>query len=115
MPRRAIDNPAWPAISPERNVEIIAQPSGEADVPAMPEVRDVACEIRKAKVYRQLIAKQPRAGDCHVGISGKIAVDLYRIKQNANPRARRGEVAGRGEVAIGDRCDRVGNTRFLDE
>src|ERR1043166_1511294 len=46
----AVDEPGRPAISPERNVKIIAEPAGETDVPAMPEVRDVRGEIRETKI-----------------------------------------------------------------
>src|SRR5438067_3179102 len=70
------NEPGSPAISSQRNVKIIAQPARETDVPPMPEVRNVRREIREAEIDRQLIAEQARRRDCHVGVTGKVAIDL---------------------------------------
>ena len=76
----AVDKPSVSAISAEWNVEIIAKPTGEADMPSMPEIGDVASSIGKSKIERQFIPKEAGARDCHIGVAGKIAIDLHRIK-----------------------------------
>src|ERR1043166_8205542 len=64
------------ALATERNVEIVAQPTRQRDVPALPEFRGRGREIGREEIARQLDAEQlgDAAGD--VGIGGKIAVDL---------------------------------------
>ena len=84
-------------------------------MPAMPKIRDVPSEVREAEIDRELVTKQPRARNRHVGVAGEIAVDLDRVGEHADPRAGGGEVLGRGEIAIGKRRHRVRDARFLDE
>ena len=40
-------------------IEVVAQPAGKADVPAIPKILEVGCQIRAVKIGRQAIAKQP--------------------------------------------------------
>src|SRR3954468_25085392 len=53
----AIHEPRRPAISAERNVEIITEPGRKADVPAMPEIGNVPGEIGKPEIDRQLVTE----------------------------------------------------------
>src|SRR5436853_2909674 len=96
----AINEPGRPAISAERNVKIIAEPARETDVPAMPEVGNARREIRETKIDGQLVTEEARGSDGHVGVTGKIAIDLDRVEQHRDPRARCREIPRRVEVAI---------------
>src|SRR3954466_3741650 len=96
----AVNEPGGSLVSPERNVKIIAEPARKTDVPAMPEVGNVRREIRETKIDRQLVTEQARGRNCHVSVSGKIAIDLDRVEQNGDPRARHREVPRRGEITV---------------
>ena len=48
----AINKPSRTAISAEWNVEIIAKPRRKADMPPVPEIRDVLRKVREAKIDR---------------------------------------------------------------
>ena len=47
-----------PFAAAQRNIDIVANPSGQADVPSVPEVADVDGAKRRGKVFRQLEAEQ---------------------------------------------------------
>ena len=111
----ARDEPPAPAIATQRNVKIIAQPGGKADVPAMPELRDVPREIRKVEVERQFVAEQSRAGNRHIRIPGEVAIDLDPVKENGEPRAARTIIRGGVEIFVHGRCDSVGDTGLLNK
>ena len=46
------------AIASEGNIDVVADPAREGDVPATPEIRETVGEIRKGEVDWQCIAKQ---------------------------------------------------------
>ena len=70
------------AVSAERDVEIIAQPLRQRDVPPAPEFCDRRCEVRHVEVFGQVEADDPRHSDRDVGVSRKIAVDLERVRND---------------------------------
>jgi len=64
----------------ERNVEIIAKPRVERNMPTTPKFRDISRKIRERKIRRKTDSEKLCAANRHVGIARKIAVNLYRIK-----------------------------------
>ena len=72
----AVGAPGAVAAAAERNVQIVAQPAGERDVPAPPEVGDAGGQVRAAEIDREMKAEQLRHADRHVGIAGEIEIDL---------------------------------------
>ena len=84
-------------------------------MPAVPEIGDVPSEVREIEIDRELVTKQPRTGNRHVGIPGEIAVDLDCVREDTDPRACGGKIPGSGKIAVGERGDRVRDARFLDE
>lgn len=64
----------------KRNIQVIAKPRVERNMPAPPKLRNVARKIREAKIRADFDAEKFRTPDCHVRIAGKIAVNLNRIK-----------------------------------
>src|SRR5450631_599340 len=97
----------------QRKKKIVAQPTREADVPALPELGDVAREIRKAKINRELIAEQPRTGDRHIRVAGEVAINLDGVEKDGNPGAHRIEAPGRGEISVHRKRERIGDAGFL--
>ncbi len=83
------------AVAPERDVEVVAQPRREGDVPAAPEVREVAREVGRAKVLGELEAQHRRGAHRDVAVGREIQVDLQRVAVD------REEVLGRREVRRG--------------
>ena len=95
-------------ISAKRNVKIVAQPAGEADVPAMPEIGNVLLEVGEVEIERELVAQESRAGDRHVGVPGKIAINLDGVKEHADPGADCRVVFGFCKILVGQGRDAVG-------
>ncbi len=60
------------ARSAERNVEVVAKPRRERDVPAPPKLRDVAGEVRRLEVGHELDAKELGGADGDVAVAGEI-------------------------------------------
>ena len=73
----------------QRNVDVVAQPGGEADVPAPPELADVGGEVGKPEVQHQLEAEPARRAARDVGVAGEVAVDL-EARRRSSPSALRG-------------------------
>ena len=61
----------------ERNIDIVAKPCGKRDVPATPELGDVAAKIRDVEVASQFDAEQLGTADSDVAIAGEVAINLY--------------------------------------
>jgi len=60
----------------EGDEQVVAQPGGEGDVPAMPEIRRVGGAVGGVKVAGEAVAEEEGAADGDVGVAGKVAVDL---------------------------------------
>src|SRR5574337_685219 len=81
----AIGAEAPMAISTQRDVEIVPQPSRQRHVPAMPELGGIAAYVREAKVEGQFDAKHACKAKCHFAITGEIEIDLHSESQRRNP------------------------------
>ena len=101
--------------SSQRNVEVIAKPAGEADVPATPELTRIRGEIRLVEIEHQVDAHQLRDSAGDVGVAGKIAVNLHgeqdRPKNNIGP----GDVTCAEVDRIDRSGDSVSNRDFLEQ
>src|SRR5262245_48730649 len=64
------------AISPQTDVQIIAEPTGETDMPAMPKLPNISRCIRQVEVENELESEPTSRAAGNVGITGKIAIDL---------------------------------------
>ena len=60
----------------KRDVEVVAEPRRERDVPTPPKLRDVAREVRRLEVGHELDAKEFGGADGDVAVAGEIPVDL---------------------------------------
>ena len=103
---------AGAAVAAEGNVDIVAEPRGERDVPAPPELGDAAGDIGIVEVFKKVEAEHPAKADGHVGIGGKVEINLKRVGDGAEPRkGHRGGDGGKG--GVGDLRDSVGEQHFL--
>ena len=93
LPRRS-------AVAAERDVEVVAQPGRQADVPVAPELLRRAHEVREAEVLDQLDAHQLRGAARDVRVAGEVAVDLERERVDAEQHVD----AGVRRRRIEDRC-----------
>ena len=64
------------ATATERYVDIVSKPGGQGYVPSSPKFRDALGKIRVSEVAHQVDVEQLGRADGHVGIGGKITVDL---------------------------------------
>ena len=73
------------AVAAQRDIHILPEPCGQADVPAPPELRDGAGLVGIVEVLQKPEAEQTSKADGHVGVAGEIEVDLEGEGQRAQP------------------------------
>src|SRR4051794_5564549 len=73
-------------VSAQRNVEVIAQESGERDVPPPPKIGEPDGRVGKAEVVLEVKPEAERGADRADGIAGKIKKDLAGKSDHAGPR-----------------------------
>ena len=69
----------------ERNIDIIAEPARQRDVPAAPEVRDRFCDVRIVEVLLEFESEHVSETDGHVGIAREVKIDLQHICNCTEP------------------------------
>ena len=67
------------AVPAEGDVEVVAQPARERDVPATPEVLEVTCRVGRVEVHREAEAEEQGQADGDVGVAAEVAVDLHGV------------------------------------
>ena len=115
-PRRAVPEPAEqedehqvrpgpqvsPAVSPERDVQVVPEPGRERDVPAPPELAHRRGAVGVVEILEEREPEHPADADGHVGITGEIEVDLEGVADQPEPGRRGAEGRGRQrEDAVG--------------
>src|SRR5439155_12657302 len=102
------------AVTAERNVEVVAQPRRQRDVPARPELGERLREVRPVEVHSQVVAQEPRAPERNVRVAREVTVDLERVEVDRNEQ--RGTVVQRrvDEVGVHDGGQRVGYDDLLE-
>src|SRR5262245_17501523 len=96
------------AVPAQRDIQIIAQPGGETNVPAPPKIAWVGGEIGLPEVDHQIEAHQLGQTQGDVAVAGEIAVDLQG--EGVNPEQGQAAVrTGHGEGAVGNNADVVGD------
>ena len=69
---------AFPVAS-QRDVHIFPKPGRQRNVPPAPEFCNRSGKIGVIKVFHKPEPKHPSKADCHIGISGKVKINLQRI------------------------------------
>ncbi len=99
----------------ERDVDVVAKPGGERNMPSAPELCHIAREIREGEVSHQPKAEQPCRPDCNIGVSREVSVDLEG-EQNATHKQRNAAlVRVIAPNLIHDGGAVVGNDHFLEK
>ena len=93
------------AAATQGNIDVIAEPCGERDMPTPPKLRYVATEIRYVEVAHQVYAEQLGGAYGYVGIAREIAVNL-----NGEQHGCEEECATRVGGIIGENGIHVGGT-----
>ena len=91
------------AIAAQRNVEVIAQPRRQGDVPAPPEIREADRRIGETEVVWHRETQAHRRADRGGGITSEVAEDLPAESERTEPRIQR----ARDLVAVVDRLGRL--------
>jgi hypothetical protein len=81
----ALGLPSWSTIAAERDVQVVAQPRGEADVPVAPEFLRREDQVGESEVLNELDAHQLRGAAGDVRIPREVAVNLKRKGVGASP------------------------------
>ena len=82
------------AVAAERNIDILPEPGGKGDMPPLPEFTDGTRGVGIIEIFLEGEAEHAAETDGHIGVAGKIKVDLERIKQHLQPLQSRGKAAG---------------------
>ena len=110
----APDRPS--AVAAQGKKEVVAHEAREGDVPALPELREGAREIRAVEVLEELDPDHAAEADRHVRVPGEVEVDLEAVGQDAHPHGGRVEVGGRSvEHGVGRLRQHVGDEDLLAE
>ena len=73
------------AVAAKGNVQKIAQPGTQGNVPAPPEIHDARGLVRRVEVFRQAKAEHEAKADGHIRIAGKVEVELEGIAERSQP------------------------------
>ena len=103
-------------VSSECDVDVIADPCRERDMPATPEVGHGIGGERRIEVHRDLESEQQGDTDRHVRIAREITVDLYAVAVKAEEHLPAGEERRVVEDAVDEVLGNiVGDDRLLKE
>ena len=103
-------------VAAQRNVEVIAQPGGQGDVPAMPKIGHAVRLIGGIEVDGETEAQQQGDTDGHVAVTREVAVYLQGIAVYAKEVLHSGIQAGIVENAFYKvDADIVGDDGFLEQ
>ena len=70
------------AVAAQGDINVVANPCGERDVPAPPKVGDAHRAIRCVEVDGEMEAQQQSNANGHIAIATEIAIDLQRVAIN---------------------------------
>ena len=84
-------------------------------MPPTPEVGRIQRLVRRVEVLRKAKSQQHRQTNGHVGVSGKIEIELHRIAERRGPARDHRELVGMIKQACDRGCNAVGNDEFFDE
>ena len=63
-------------IAAERNVQVVAEPRAQADVPAAPEALQTRRQVRLPEVHHEVKAEELRAAARDIAVAAEVTVDL---------------------------------------
>ena len=104
------------AAAAKGDIDVIAEPRTERNMPATPKFRDASGKVRIIKVLRKLIAEHFCHADSHIGITAEVKIEHQAVAQAADPRAAGGQRC-RADPAqrIKRRAEHVGKQHLFPE
>ena len=84
-------------VAAERDIEIVAEPTAERNVPPPPEFRDARCDIRIVEILREPEAENAPQANGHVAVAGKVIINLQQKCDRIQPRIEHRAVLRRAE------------------
>lgn len=97
----------------QRDVDVILQPAGQADVPAVPQFADGGGQKRLAEVLRQGQAEHLPCPEHDVSVAGEIGVKLERIQHRAKQQLAAVVGGGVGKCGVDGQRGAVGNGQLF--
>ena len=99
----------------ERDVQVVAQPARERDVPAAPEILQRHGRVGRVEVERELEAEQEGDADGDVRVAGEVGIDLHRVRVDRDQDLERRVLVGVGEDLVDDVRGQVARDHHLLE
>ena len=95
-------------VSAQRDVDVIAEPGAEGDVPPAPEFGDAFGDVGVIEVLREEKAQHPSQTDCHQRVAAEVKVNLEAVGDDAHPGKRGGYLRKAERLHLGpQRADGV--------
>ena len=96
---RHVKDPAAPAhpVAAQRNVHIFPEEGAQRDVPAPPELADAAGNEGRVEILQEAEAQHAAQADGHVGIAGKIEIQLQEEQCRRQPAGKEGHLRRQGQ------------------
>src|SRR5690606_2583166 len=73
------------AVASQADVQVVAQPGGQADVPAPPELGDRLADVGLVEVLHEAEAHHQTQADGHAAVAGEVEVQLRGVGHGAQP------------------------------
>lgn len=103
-----------PAAATQRDIQVIPEKAGQADVPVAPELRHGLREERTAEIFHQFHAQNARRAPGDVGVGGKIAVKLKAEQHRGRRRGPAAQSAALGIDGVRQQRQPVRHNHFLN-
>ena len=102
---QAPQKPRLTAAAPaEGDIEVIAEPGAERDVPSAPELGDRTRAVGQIEVARNGEAEHPAKAHGHEGVAGEVEIELQAVAHRTEPRQRCGEIGEADALKCGPEC-----------
>ena len=92
------------AVSSEGDIQVVAKPAAERNMPAAPELRYACGDIRIVEIFTKTESENAPQSYRHIGISGKVKIDVQHICCGVQPIKQHGFLAVRLEFGHKKRC-----------
>src|SRR6266511_4757026 len=102
-------------VSSERDIDVIPEPGGQADVPARPEVAQAGGQVGIVEIQNQIKTHELRQAAGHVGVAAEVEENLPGEREGRQHQCRRAESPGIVIHALDIKREVVGQGEFLEQ
>ena len=89
------------SVAAQGDVDVLAEPGGQGDVPPSPEVGDGGGQVGVVEVFQELKAQHATQADGHVGVAREIEVDVQGVGQHQEPGGQHRGLGGVDRAQVG--------------